>query len=62
VQAVASSFCFSNPPKVNLNIDSGASKFRRNMRKVEGGRHGFNEKNPYGRQGGGDDKRHFVRH
>uniref|UniRef100_A0A2N9HK36 ATP-dependent RNA helicase n=1 Tax=Fagus sylvatica TaxID=28930 RepID=A0A2N9HK36_FAGSY len=62
LQAVASSFCFSNPPKVNLNIDSGASKFRRNMRKVEGGRQGFNEKNPYGRQGGGDDKRHFVRH
>ncbi|GMY15401.1 DEAD-box ATP-dependent RNA helicase 51 [Fagus crenata] len=55
LQAVASSFCFANPPKVNLNIDSGASKFRRNMR------HGFNEKNPYGRQGGGDE-RQFVRH
>ncbi|KAG6627396.1 DEAD-box ATP-dependent RNA helicase 51 [Carya illinoinensis] len=62
LQAVAGSFCFSNPPKVNLNIDSGASKFRRKMRKVEGGRHGFSENSPYGRQGGGDDIRQFVRH
>ncbi|XP_050278551.1 DEAD-box ATP-dependent RNA helicase 51-like [Quercus robur] len=62
LQAVAASFCFSNPPKVNLNIDSGASKFRRKMRKVEGAKHGFSESNPYGRQGGGDDKRQFSRH
>ncbi|KAB1212704.1 DEAD-box ATP-dependent RNA helicase 27 [Morella rubra] len=62
LQAVAASFCFSNPPKVTLNIDSGASKFRRKTRKVAGGRHGFNESNPYGKQGGGDDKRQFVRH
>ncbi|XP_030967230.1 DEAD-box ATP-dependent RNA helicase 51-like [Quercus lobata] len=62
LQAVAASFCFSNPPKVNLNIDSGASKFRRKMRKVEGTKHGFSESNPYGRQGGGDDKRQFSRH
>ncbi|KAK4595124.1 hypothetical protein RGQ29_018759 [Quercus rubra] len=62
LQAVAASFCFSNPPKVNLNIDSGASKFRRKMRKVEGAKHGFSENNPYGRQGGGDDKRQFSRH
>ncbi|KAM7268639.1 hypothetical protein ACFE04_010805 [Oxalis oulophora] len=32
--AVAASFCFSSPPKVNLNIDSSASKSKR--RKVEG--------------------------
>ncbi|KAF5468962.1 hypothetical protein F2P56_013069 [Juglans regia] len=62
LQAVAGSFCFSNPPKVILNIDSGASKFRRKVRKVEGGRHGFSESSPYGRQGGGDDIRQFVRY
>lgn len=61
-QAVATSFCFLNPPKVNVNIDSGASKFRRKMRKVDGKRHGFSESTPYGRQGGGDDKRQFARH
>ncbi|KAL6175361.1 hypothetical protein ACLB2K_052002 [Fragaria x ananassa] len=62
LQAVASSFCFSNPPKVNLNLDSSASKFRKNMRKVDGKRHGINPGNPYGRQNGGDDTRQFVRH
>ncbi|KAM5571067.1 DEAD-box ATP-dependent RNA helicase 51 [Rosa sericea] len=63
LQAVASSFCFSNPPKVNLNLDSSASKFRKNMRKVDGVRHGINPNNPYGRQrGGDDDMRQFVRH
>ncbi|KAB1212713.1 DEAD-box ATP-dependent RNA helicase 27 [Morella rubra] len=35
LQAVAASFCFSNPPKVTLDIDSGASKFKRKMRKME---------------------------
>ncbi|XP_057437770.1 DEAD-box ATP-dependent RNA helicase 27-like [Lotus japonicus] len=39
LQAVATSFCFSNPPKVNLNIDSSASKHRKKIRKVEGRRH-----------------------
>ncbi|KAK9926220.1 hypothetical protein M0R45_023461 [Rubus argutus] len=62
LQAVASSFCFSNPPKVNLNLDSSASKFRKSTRKVEGSRHGINPSNPYGRQKGGDDIRQFVRH
>ncbi|XP_059441270.1 DEAD-box ATP-dependent RNA helicase 27-like [Corylus avellana] len=62
LQAVASSFCFSNPPKVSVNIDSGASKFRRKIRKVDGKRHGFSESSPYGRQGGGDSKRQSVRH
>ncbi|KAK7411267.1 hypothetical protein VNO78_02700 [Psophocarpus tetragonolobus] len=38
LQAVAASFCFSNPPKVNLNIDSSASKHRKKIRKVEGKR------------------------
>ncbi|CAJ1975383.1 unnamed protein product [Sphenostylis stenocarpa] len=36
--AVAASFCFSNPPKVNLNIDSSASKHRKKISKVEGKR------------------------
>ncbi|KAH7528819.1 hypothetical protein FEM48_Zijuj05G0113000 [Ziziphus jujuba var. spinosa] len=63
MQAVAASFCFSNPPKVNLNIDSNASKFRMKRRKVEGSRHGFSENNPYGKlKGGGDDKTQFVRY
>ncbi|KAK8489571.1 hypothetical protein V6N13_123355 [Hibiscus sabdariffa] len=61
LQAIAASFCFSCPPKVNLNIDSNASKFRKKTRKVEGTRNNFSESNPYGRQGGEDDKRQFVR-
>ncbi|KAK7304203.1 hypothetical protein RJT34_15323 [Clitoria ternatea] len=36
LQAVAASFCFTNPPKVNLDIDSSASKHRKKVRKVEG--------------------------
>lgn len=63
LQAVAKSFCFSSPPKVNLNIDSGASKFRKKRRKIEGGRNGFSESNPYGgRQISGDNKSQFVRY
>ncbi|KAF8389822.1 hypothetical protein HHK36_024341 [Tetracentron sinense] len=60
LQAVAASFCFSCPPKINLTIDSSASKSRKKMRKVEGSRHGINESNPYGKQR--DDKRQFVRY
>ncbi|CAL0305021.1 unnamed protein product [Lupinus luteus] len=41
VLAVAASFCFSNPPKVNLNIDSSASKHKKKIRKLEGNRHEF---------------------
>ncbi|KAK8686278.1 hypothetical protein V6N13_125305 [Hibiscus sabdariffa] len=63
LQAVAASFCFSCPPKVNLNIDSNASKFRKKMRKVEGGaRNNFSESNPYGRQKSEEDNRQFVRY
>ncbi|XP_044490394.1 DEAD-box ATP-dependent RNA helicase 51-like [Mangifera indica] len=61
LQAVAASFCFSSPPKVNLNIDSSASKFRKKSRKVES-RNGFSESNPYGKQGGEVGKRQFVRY
>lgn len=50
-QAVAASFCFANPPKVNLNIDSSASKFRKKTRKDERSRHGFSKSNPYGKNG-----------
>ncbi|GKU95057.1 hypothetical protein SLEP1_g8465 [Rubroshorea leprosula] len=62
LQAVAASFCFSSPPKVNLNIDSNASKHRKKRQKVEGTRNGFSESNPYGRQKGEDDNRQFVRY
>ncbi|VAI29353.1 unnamed protein product [Triticum turgidum subsp. durum] len=55
MKAVAASFCFKNPPKVNLDLESSASK-RRKTRKVDGGarRHGINAANPYGRKGGDD--------
>ncbi|KAK7292121.1 hypothetical protein RIF29_07834 [Crotalaria pallida] len=59
MQAVAASFCFSNPPNVTLNINSG--KQRKKMRKVDGSRHGFSENNPYGKRNA-DDNRQFVRH
>ncbi|GMJ13717.1 hypothetical protein like AT3G18600 [Hibiscus trionum] len=62
LQAVAASFCFSCPPKVNLNIDSNASKFRKKMGKVGGARNNFSESNPYGRQRSEDDSRQFVRY
>ncbi|KAL6518587.1 hypothetical protein OROGR_019089 [Orobanche gracilis] len=61
-KAVAASFCFSSPPKVNLNIDSNASKFRK-KRKTEGGRHGFSSNNPYGGKAAEQgDIRQFVRY
>ncbi|XP_051115127.1 DEAD-box ATP-dependent RNA helicase 51 [Andrographis paniculata] len=61
LQAVAASFCFSSPPKVNLNIDSNASKFRKKSRKIEGIRHGFSESNPYGKKSE-NETRQFVRY
>ncbi|CAN0891504.1 DEAD-box ATP-dependent RNA helicase 51 [Linum grandiflorum] len=58
LQAVAASFCFAGPPKVNLNIDSSASKFRKTNRKGN-----FNESNPYGRRSNNEgDTRQFVRY
>ncbi|KAJ1392325.1 RNA helicase, DEAD-box type, Q motif [Sesbania bispinosa] len=60
LQAVAASFCFSNPPNVSVNIKS-SSKQRKKMRKVDGSRHGISHSNPYGR-GNADDERQFVRH
>ncbi|KAL3529296.1 hypothetical protein ACH5RR_008618 [Cinchona calisaya] len=61
LQTVAASFCFSSPPKVNLNIDSNASKFRKKKQKVQETRNGFSERNPYGRKSE-DDVRQFVRY
>jgi ATP-dependent RNA helicase DDX18/HAS1 len=64
LQAVASSFGFNCPPKVNLNLDSSAAKFRKNgPKKIEGskGKHGFNASNPYGKKVGGDNKTQFTR-
>ncbi|CAA7403989.1 unnamed protein product [Spirodela intermedia] len=60
VKAVAASFGFSSPPKVNLNIDSNASKFRKKQRKVEGTRGRMSWSNPYGRLKG-EDGRQFSR-
>ncbi|TQD95986.1 hypothetical protein C1H46_018473 [Malus baccata] len=62
LQAVAASFCFLGPPKMNLNLNSSASKFRKKMSKVKGSRNGFSVSNPYGRQKGRDEIRQFVRH
>ncbi|XP_010549152.1 PREDICTED: DEAD-box ATP-dependent RNA helicase 51 [Tarenaya hassleriana] len=45
LQAVAASFCFSSPPKVSLNINSGAAKARKSGKK---GRNSFSFSNPYG--------------
>lgn len=63
-QAVALSFGFSCPPKVNLQIDSNAAKFRKKGPKgMVGGKgrlegrgsgHGFSSNNPYGKRGEGD--------
>ncbi|KAH0454106.1 hypothetical protein IEQ34_016030 [Dendrobium chrysotoxum] len=55
LQDVAASFCFRTPPKINLNLESSASKFRKKMRRV-------NDRfvNAYRRTEGGD-KRQFVR-
>ncbi|CAI9113465.1 OLC1v1014073C2 [Oldenlandia corymbosa var. corymbosa] len=61
LQGVAASFCFSSPPRVNINIDSNVSKFRNKKRKVDGSRNGFSQSNPYGKKGEGD-SRQFVRY
>ncbi|KAL0743499.1 hypothetical protein Bca4012_085012 [Brassica carinata] len=47
LQAVALSFCFSSPPKVNLNIESGAGKVRK--ARNQQGRNGFSPYSPYGK-------------
>ncbi|KAG6543944.1 hypothetical protein Mapa_014785 [Marchantia paleacea] len=69
LQSVASSFGFSCPPKVNLNLDSNAAKFRKSGGKPGSGReakgrsksgHGFTASNPYGKRAD-NDKRQFTR-
>ncbi|EOA30224.1 hypothetical protein CARUB_v10013346mg [Capsella rubella] len=47
LQAVAASFCFSGPPKVNLNIESRAGKVRK--ARNQQGRSGFGPYSPYGK-------------
>lgn len=71
LQAVATSFGFTCPPKVNLNIDSNAAKFRKKVgNSVQNGKgkadgrksgHKFSSSNPYGKRSEGD-KRQFVRY
>nr|CAB3462751.1 unnamed protein product [Digitaria exilis] len=53
LQKVAASFCFKDPPKVHLNLESNASKHRK-MWKSGGWRHGIGPSNPYGKRGGYD--------
>ncbi|KAG2534497.1 DEAD-box ATP-dependent RNA helicase 27-like isoform X1 [Panicum virgatum] len=63
LQKVAASFCFRNPPKVNLDLESSAAKHRK-MRRLDGGkRHGISPSNPYGRKDkdGSGGKRQFAR-
>ncbi|KAG0478941.1 hypothetical protein HPP92_013660 [Vanilla planifolia] len=60
LQDVAASFCFSSPPKIDLNLESSASKFRKKMRRVDGRRHGSSFSNSFGtKQANG--KRQFTR-
>ncbi|CAH9082040.1 unnamed protein product [Cuscuta europaea] len=61
LQAVATSFCFSSPPKININIDSNAAKCRK-KHQGEGRRNGFSESRPYGNKKGDGDDRQFVRY
>ncbi|KAJ7286639.1 hypothetical protein O6H91_Y325700 [Diphasiastrum complanatum] len=70
LQAVAASFGFGCPPKINLNIDSSAAKFRKKgpkgLKVGKGGLdgknsgHGFSASNPYGKRAA-EDKRQFTR-
>ncbi|KAK1288417.1 DEAD-box ATP-dependent RNA helicase 27 [Acorus calamus] len=62
LEAVAKSFCLKSFPKINLGIDSSASKFRKKSRKIEGARHGINASNPYGRNRSTDNNTQIVRH
>ena len=70
LNAVASSFGFHKPPKVQLNLDSKASKGRTksrgeggpgsDYRRQKGTGHKFSAENPYGRKEA-NDSRQFVR-
>ncbi|CAI5974991.1 unnamed protein product [Closterium sp. NIES-64] len=68
LQGVAASFGFSSPPKVVINMDSNASKFRNKAHKGARGPgkfnassgHAFSASNPYGKRESGD-KRQFTR-
>ena len=67
--AVCLSFGFSRPPKVQLNLESKASKGRGKVsngapgsdyRRQKGTGHGFSANNPYGKKDSGD-SRQFIR-
>ncbi|KAK8961531.1 DEAD-box ATP-dependent RNA helicase 27 [Platanthera guangdongensis] len=55
LQDVAASFCFTSPPKIHLNLESSASKFKK-VRTVNGNRHGSSFAKPYRRNQGGDNR------
>ncbi|KAF3337763.1 DEAD-box ATP-dependent RNA helicase 27-like protein [Carex littledalei] len=58
LKGVAKSFCFSSPPKVNVNLESRPS-ISRNRRDRNRSQHGMSFTNPYGNMGANN--RQFVR-
>jgi ATP-dependent RNA helicase DDX18/HAS1 len=67
LKAVAKSFGFAVPPRVNLNIESKAAHARKAVKMAAAGAdykrktgHTFSAANPYGKKAAGD-KRQFVR-
>lgn len=67
LQAVARSFGFAVPPRVNLNIESKAAHARKAAKTAAAGAdyrrktgHAFSASNPYGKRAEGD-KRQLVR-
>ena len=67
--AVARSFGFTTPPRVNINIESRAAHTRKAIKGGTGAGadyrrqktgHGFSAQNPYGKRAEGD-RRQFVR-
>ncbi|KAH9603800.1 hypothetical protein KSS87_000578 [Heliosperma pusillum] len=61
LQAVATSFCLTCAPHVNINIQPGASNLKK--RPQQGGQGRFTKSNPYSRSSVADtDSKHVVRH
>lgn len=60
LKAVAKSFGFITPPKVNINIESKAAHTRKakNADYKRKGGHGFSDSNPYGKKMNGDTKQY----
>ncbi|GJN19140.1 hypothetical protein PR202_gb06380 [Eleusine coracana subsp. coracana] len=52
LKRVAASFGLKEPPRMNLNLESSASKHRKKMKVYGGRRHGIGPSKPNGRRGG----------